>query len=244
MELSECIAAMEEFMDAIVSKEVPKQFSAVAEKAVKRGPGYQHFAKKYGHDPRSFAHKHMMWTIADLAWTKQLANSIGELRVLEVMSGAGWLAKALRHHGVNVVATDNMEWFKERSTRAQGPVTEVESLGAVEAVQKHGLSADILLMCWPDSSVDAMAASAWGPEKPVYYIGERPGGCTGSERFFAGFMPEKRFTTPRFDGNWDALFVGHFDPAAAQAPLDLDDMGYARFSNWQRPIENCTYCSD
>ena len=235
MDLKESIAALEEFLSCLKAREVPRMFSEEAERVAKCTEGYRYFTKKYGMEPRSFAHEQMMWTIVDLAWTQQLARTFGGLRVLEVMSGVGWLAKALRTHGVDVTATDRMDWRKDWAPNFGETVTEVEELSAPDAVAKYGATSDVLILAWPSSSDDANAAELWGSEKPIYYIGERPGGCTGSDRFFAGFVPETRFEVPRFSGNWDRLFIGRFDQVKAATPLECDDMGYPRY-DWPAEI--------
>ena len=234
MNFDESITALDEFLESIKRREVPRLFPEGAEEATKCPKGYDYFKSKYGVEPRSVAHDHMMWTVVDLNWTWHFAQYLGSMRVLEVMAGVGWLTKALRAHGANIISTDNMSWQKDYAPNFGDPVTEIEPLNAVDAVHAYGSQSDILLMAWSSCAADLQAASLWEPQKPVIYIGERPGGCTGSDRFHAGFFPELQVNIPRYRSNWDALYIGRFDKAEAEKPLDCDDIGYARFPNWSR----------
>ncbi len=77
-----------------------------------------------------------MWAIIDKAWTKELAGHIGNRHVLEVMAGAGWLASALRGHGVEVTATDDSSWRDQHMfVTGDGTVSAVVTLDALEAVK-------------------------------------------------------------------------------------------------------------
>jgi hypothetical protein len=149
-----------------------------------------------------------MWAIVDLTWTKQLADWIGNRRVLEVMSGVGWLAAALRHHKVNLVATDSGEWQPEIQV---SPLTEVLRVDAVTAIN-HFEGSDLLLISWPPSDLQLIQkiATAWG-SKPIIYIGER-GGVNAPKRFFDRFVIDSsiQIENPKWFGMNDQVLVGTY----------------------------------
>jgi hypothetical protein len=149
-----------------------------------------------------------MWAIVDKVWTKALAHWIGNRKVLEIMSGAGWLAKALKEYGVNIVATDNFSW-QARDT----VVYPVEDLEAAEAVKKY-IDADVLLVSWPSykSRTIAGACNVWGCERPIIYIGELQGGCTASDSFFKFFEETEPNDIPlrSWYGMHDTILIGHW----------------------------------
>src|SRR5690606_33976279 len=91
---------------------------------------------------RSCQIRHGMFASVDAAWSKELAARLTGMRVLEVMAGRGWLAKAMREHGVTWVATDDHSWW-------QSSVAEVEKLDAVEAVKTYRDQVDVLAISWP-----------------------------------------------------------------------------------------------
>lgn len=129
-----------------------------------------------------------MYAFVCWQWVDPLARWIGQQNVLEVMAGAGWLAKALREKGVNVIATDDYSWHLERKWPIVSPV---EKLGAIEAVKKYGASCDILILSWPymDDTAFNVINELYQvkPDCLIIYIGEDFGGCTASEEFFDHF---------------------------------------------------------
>lgn len=126
-----------------------------------------------------------LWTVIDQVWTKQLAEWIGQRSVLEIMAGAGWLAKALNNYGVTIQATDNFSWDARHSAMIR--LFQVECYHALEAIATF--DADILLISWPPYEDDAILAACrlWGGEKPIIYIGEGKGGCNAPGEFFKHF---------------------------------------------------------
>ena len=149
---------------------------------------------------------HGMWALVDQAWTGALAKWIGNRKVLEVMAGAGWLARALHDHGVNIHATDN----HSRHADTDMHLFPVEQQDAVEAARSS--EADILLVTWPDHGDQTLVevCQAWGSDRPILYLGEL-GGCTGCPEFFQGVeLRGMGIDTPRFFGIKDGLFVGNW----------------------------------
>lgn len=137
-------------------------------------------------DAREYCTKRGMWAIVDKTWTKVLADWIGNRTVLEVMAGAGWLAKALSEHGVAITATDDYSWDGKKHTQMTRvhPVIKAHSL---EAVLQY--NADILLVSWPPRGDETWTATVrlWGNDKPIVYIGEGCGGYNAPDSFFEKF---------------------------------------------------------
>ena len=67
-----------------------------------------------------------MWALVYRSFARKLAVWIGNRRVLEVMAGRGWLAKALSEEGVSIIATDDNSWDDRHSK--SGPVFPVVNL--------------------------------------------------------------------------------------------------------------------
>jgi hypothetical protein len=143
-------------------------------------------------------------------WVKPLVEWLGNRRVLEVMAGAGWLAKALREKGIDVIATDNGSWPKERGWT---PQSEVEELDALLAIEKYADQTDILVMSWPYMDDRAFEViKLWDKLKPgamVIYIGESDGGCTADEQFFRHFEDVEDPTFEQVSGRYIAWWGIH-----------------------------------
>lgn len=133
-----------------------------------------------------------MWSIVDKIWTKKLSDWIGRRKVLEVMAGGGWTAKALHEFGVNVVVTDDFSWTKSMHKGMKPVFTTMKKIDAVKAAKE--IDADILLVSWPphDDPTIIKVCNTWGTKRPIIYIGEPVGGCTAHSNFFIGFKPIKR----------------------------------------------------
>ncbi len=154
-----------------------------------------------------------MWAIIDKAWTKELAGHIGNRHVLEVMAGAGWLASALRGHGVEVTATDDSSWRDQHMfVTGDGTVSAVVTLDALEAV-KTTPQAEVLVVSWPPykDNLVVKVCDEWGCDRPIIFIGEGRGGCTACPEFFDNFECEMLpVDMPRHQGIHDRVYVGHW----------------------------------
>lgn len=153
-----------------------------------------------------------MWAIVTLDWTRQLADWIGERKALEIMAGAGWLAKALHDHGVDIVATDSQSWDDRHDQMIR--LCPIEQQEATEAVCKYA-DADLLICSWPPYGDGAIyrAAEAWGSERPIVYIGEGEGGCNAPDEFWSHFReledaPDIPLKSWR--GIHDHIFIGNY----------------------------------
>jgi hypothetical protein len=152
-----------------------------------------------------------MWAIVSQEWTTQLAEWIGERKVLEIMAGAGWLAKALSDCGVNIVATDSGDWDERHDKMMRlYPIKKHDAANAVRL-----FDADILICSWPPYGSDAIcdAATVWGTERPIIYIGEGDGGCNAPEEFWEHFREmdnAPNIPLISWDGIHDHIFFGHY----------------------------------
>jgi hypothetical protein len=158
---------------------------------------------------REICIKFGMWAIVDKIWTKDLAEWIGQRKVLEVMAGAGWLAKALADCGVKIMATDDYSWDKDTHKEIKR-VYPIQNLHALEAITI--IEADILLCSWPPYEDDTIlqAARLWGPERPIIYIGEW-NGCNTVPEFFDHFQTIAcQFPMVSWDGIHDHVFIGYY----------------------------------
>ena len=166
--------------------------------------------------PRAICTDRGMWAIVDMQWTANLAYIIGDNSVLEVMSGAGWLAKALEDHGVDILPTDDKSWYETHTTMR--PLTIIDKIDAISAVDEYGPQADILLCSWdPNGSKElAKAMKYWDLNKPIIYIGEvgtggnSSHGCTGSSDFLDRYTIVDRLNHPQWEGMHDTTHVGYF----------------------------------
>ena len=165
-----------------------------------------------GYEYRDQCTSRGMWALVDLEWTKELADIIGSTKCLEVMAGFGWLAKALKQHGVDIIATDDQTWNGNRHSQGK-PFDFVEKLEALDAIEKYK-DAEILIMSWPPYDDDAACTigEAWGNEKPIIYIGENRGGCNATDEFHQCFQGKSDLSIPYWDGMHDYLQIGTYEP--------------------------------
>ena len=118
-----------------------------------------------------------MYAFVSWKWVNPLAAWIGNRKCLEVMSGRGILAYALRLKRVDIIATDDYSWFmKDKFKEWNNLVTNVDKMDAVEAVKEYGASIDILLMVWPykDNAAYQVIKTLYEVNKAAYvvYIGQ------------------------------------------------------------------------
>jgi hypothetical protein len=149
----------------------------------------------------------------------ELARELTGCKVLEIFAGNGYLAALLRERGIDILATSLRSSHDAHSLGLYHPVEDIEACQAVEA---HGATRDILLMCWPTTTPAALrACELWGT-KPIAYIGEATdyskghlGGCATDE-FFERFAPSKILSS--YKGNMlEIAALGRLGPAPAPA---------------------------
>ena len=117
-----------------------------------------------------------------------LVEYLHDKKVLSVMSGSGYLEKHLKDNGIDIIATDNYNWANLRPEYfSDAKENGVEDMDAVEAVNKYGDWADIILLCWPymdDGAYNVLMEMRNHPNTIMLYEGEDIGGCTASDEFF------------------------------------------------------------
>ena len=131
--------------------------------------------------------------------------------LVEVGAGSGYWAFELSEKGVDVVATDPHLSHPFWDHPAQKWVG-VEQLDALQAIEKYPNRN--LLICWPNVDEEwATEALQSFQGEFVIYVGEGPGGSTGSDRMFqllADWYEEvNRLKIPTFCGGEDRLVVYH-----------------------------------
>ena len=120
----------------------------------------------------------------------ELAMAMRDKKVLEVFAGNGYLAGLLAQRGIDVVATSVLS---SMDAHQRGLYHPVQDLDAVRAVRQLGADCDVLLMCWPTVTNQAvMAADLWAQDarRQIVFIGEftdyskhHLGGCATDEFF-------------------------------------------------------------
>lgn len=161
-----------------------------------------------------------MYAFVCWQWVEPFATWIGKRKVLEVMAGAGWLARALTAKGIEVIATDDYSWADKRAWSMQ---TTVEKMDAVTAIEQYGSTSDILLISWPYMDPSAFEAiRKWNeinPEGLIVYIGEQEGGCTANDAFFEHFEVQENDSFREvsanyctWDGLHDTIILGKYKP--------------------------------
>lgn len=128
---------------------------------------------------------------------REMAKVFGKDKVLEIMSGTGYMAYALQKEGVNIIATDNHSW-DENVFHTVMPWVEmhnVDCLKAIEWCAKNEPEVRWVLMSWPPYSEPIAAHvvrlleeinTTIRKDNPInlFYIGEGEGGCTADYDFF------------------------------------------------------------
>lgn len=153
-----------------------------------------------------------MWAIVDMAWSKELADFIEDRKVLEIMAGRGWLAQALQRHGVDIIATDLVKPHGEPRPFHVIPMDARQATAEV--------SAEVLIVSWPPYRGEEIveALDNWGTSKPIVYIGEGPGGCTGCSEMHNSFAHDEGLTIPipSWPGMHDWVQVGYWTKAGSK----------------------------
>lgn len=145
----------------------------------------------------------------------ELVTALTGKKVLEIFAGNGYLAGILASRGIDIVATSILSGIDAHEYGVYHPVDDVNALNAV---QKYGEGSDVLLMCWPMTTMQVTyAAEQWG-DRPIVFIGEYTdyskdhlGGCATDE-FFEGFTINSIFST--YQGSYiEKACMGNFSPA-------------------------------
>lgn len=151
------------------------------------------------------------WT-PSLAFVQDLADFLQGKVVLEIFAGNGYLAGLLANSGVSITATTLLSGHDAHELGLYHPVV---NLRAPDAIERHGATSDVLLVCWPTVTDSVLrAAQAWGTDKDIVFIGEvsNPsighfGGCA-TDLFFEQYQVTRKFTTYRASNPLEAALVG------------------------------------
>ncbi len=136
------------------------------------------------------------------------ATNLSSPRVLEVMAGVGWLARALSDTGLDVEAVDDASWSFHTTAPQIYPVRRMDALEAVTAYE-----ADCLVVSWPPYTEEhiVVVCNAWGTTRPIVYIGEGEGGCCACDAFFAQMnMEAVEVGMAQWDGLHDRVYLGYW----------------------------------
>lgn len=164
-------------------------------------------------EARDYCVKRGMWAIVTRNLAIALAEIVNGRSILEIMAGAGWLARALADEGIQITATDDGSWNERHSKMQQ--IYPVAPLDAASAVRELGTQHDILLVSWPPYGDEAIckALAYWEPEKLLIYIGEGDGGCNAPECFWNGFFEDRTIDAPLIASWWglhDRVYIGRY----------------------------------
>jgi hypothetical protein len=177
----------EDFFMSVAARRVPTSpplFVGYDSEEVFFGPSREYMSS---FDGRRYCTERGMWAIVYSGWTDLLAEWIGKRKVLEIMAGYGWLARALADAGVDIIATDDASW-NDRHEKIDKSLYPIERIDACDAVEKYEREVELLLCSWPPYLDDRIlyAADMW-QGRDFIYIGEDSGGCNASELFFSMF---------------------------------------------------------
>lgn len=123
------------------------------------------------------------FTLINSLFIDDLINFIGNKKVLEIMSGKGFLTRILKQRGIDIIGTDNYSW-KDHWNETY---TDIENIDSIEAIEKYK-DRDILIMSWAYMDDTAykclMRMREVNPNMIMIFIGEDEGGCTADYSFY------------------------------------------------------------
>jgi hypothetical protein len=216
-ETSDCgTMPIKEFIDCISNEEIPLSAPEGSSRGGWQLDDSETFIKTFQGKKR--CNELGMWAIVFHEWVKELAKWIGNRQCLEIMAGAGWLAKALKQYDINIIATDNFSWPKKPHAKPVFPISNYEASEAIQTI-----NADILIVSWPPLGSDAIvkACEVWGSEKPIIYIGENQGGCNATDAFFDRFklIPNHpNIPIKSWNGIHDYVRIGYWQEDQERGP--------------------------
>lgn len=168
-------------------------------------PNYYHYFKT-ARQVRKPTQSLGIYALVAQDWVNAVAERwIKERTCLEVMTGTGILALALRNAGVDVIATDDMSWEIKHNF-----IDDIKWCDARHATHIYR-DREILIMCWPPQGelVAHECLKRW-KGKPVIYIGEHQGGCTADDRFHEHFNILDEIEIPNYYSFYDKAYLGEY----------------------------------
>lgn len=159
---------------------------------------------------RSYLVKNGMFALITTDFADALAKYLNGKKVLEVMSGAGYLAKALYDRGIDIIATDNNSWNLQQFSDFK-----IENLDAKQAIKKYN-NVDYILVSWipmGDAGTELIdTIKKYCPNTLILCIGESDDGCTANDYFFEhtecindSRLHDSQVVFESFDGIYDCL---------------------------------------
>ena len=127
----------------------------------------------------------LIWSLPNMETAQLFKNELGIETALEVMAGNAYWSKALSEAGIQVWATDSLEWSRSSKT-GKKPFYPVENLPADQAVMKYA-TCDMILCSWApnfgQADLELIAAKQhYAPAARLFFIGEK--GVTNSPEFW------------------------------------------------------------
>ncbi len=150
------------------------------------------------------------------------ANAIERLRkygpFLEVGAGTGYWSYEMKERGIDVIATDKSAPINNSYTQFKDtkPYTEIVCLYGMDAIEQYPNRT--VFMSWPcycDSWSYNLLKAYTG--KYFVYVGEGPGGCTGTDEFHdelhVAWKDVDYIRIPQWSGIHDSVYVYERDDA-------------------------------
>jgi hypothetical protein len=140
-----------------------------------------------------------MYAYVSSPFVRDLANFTNGEPVLEIMAGQGYISAGLRALNPNqtVWATDNEDWRDQPDATKSEPVTAINVMTAIAAIEKYGELVSTVIMSWaPDTTEDDLAvldfirANAYRFDFDFIVIGEQDG-ATNSRAFWSAAKLKK-----------------------------------------------------
>ena len=172
----------EELLNIIVDitkKEIPLEYNKYIKKSIMNNtPKYNAFVMGL----RNIMIYLQGYPLLSKDWIEDLAEWIGDRKVLEVMAGCGSLSYSLRKAGCNIKTTDNKSWNKMFFQEW----CDIEELEACEAIKKYGNDTDIVVMSWPlqDSTAYDVIDLGRKMNKNMVFVVIGDEECVGNELLF------------------------------------------------------------
>lgn len=137
----------------------------------------------------------------------ELITLIGRDGYLEVGAGSGFLACILQRSGINFIAVTDINPYNPMfNLDKKIEYTVVESLSALDAVQKYGKDSKVLLSCWGRHEYDDSMLDFFAGEY-IVDIGENEGGCCGFGVNLKKWMMVHEIKIPTWFGLRDTLKI-------------------------------------
>lgn len=130
-----------------------------------------------------------MWAYTNAVFLQDLSMYLAGAPVLEIMAGNGYISAGLRNRDATqtIYATDDTSWLDENAT-GKHPVTAIEALDALAAIDKYGSRVKYVIMSWSPDGIDIdwqvyQKLQIKHPNVKLLVIGEKYG-ATNSKIFW------------------------------------------------------------